>query len=176
MEIFENIYEQIIDFLNSDLIQNILMLVKILSGFISIFLFILLLVLLIQLRGRIKNSLNVLSESLGAPTLPKKKMLRKWDDILKRVETGDENGYKMAVIDADKIFDEILKRIGYKEKDMGERMKNIKTGQISNIDELWQAHKTRNNIVHDPDFKLTRSQAEQAVKYFGKALKELQVI
>lgn len=149
---------------------------KITSIIISILLFAFLMILLFQLRGRIRNSLDILSESIGSPALPKKKMIKKWENILKQIATGDENAYKLAVIEADKTFDDMLKKIGYQGENMGQRMKNIKAGQISNIDNLWQAHKTRNNIVHDPDFHLTRAQAEQAVKFFEAALKELQVI
>ena len=175
-DITASLWESVFDWYGSDLTQAILMLFKILSGFISLLLFLLLVYLLFQLRGKMKKSINVVTESIGAPTAPKRKMAKKWDTILKQIQSGDENAYKFGVIEADKTFDDMLKKIGYEGKDMGERMKNIQPGQMSNIDELWQAHKMRNNIVHDPDFHLTRAQAEKVVKTFEKALKELQVI
>ena len=175
-ETIEEILETAGQYFKSDLAQAIIFLFKIISGFFSSLLFLILLILLYQLRGRIKKSLKIVSESIGSPGLPKKKMAKKWENILKQIRQGSENDYRFAVIEADKSFDEILKKIGYQGKDMGERMKNIKAGQISNLDQLWQAHKMRNNIVHDPDFRITRAQAEEAVKIFEKTLKELQAI
>ena len=59
---------------------------------------------------------------------------------------------------------------------MGERLKQITSAQIANIDAIWQAHKIRNNIVHDPDFRLTRQDAENAVKIYQRALEDLMAL
>jgi len=171
-----DLFEKFSQFLNSGQWLNFIFWLKIISFIISLFLFTILIILLFKMRARIRSSLDIVSESIGAPVLPKMKTTKKWEKLLKQVETGDENAYKLAVIEADKTFDDMLKKIGYQGKDMGERMKQIKPGQMANIDELWQAHRTRNNIVHDPDFKITRSQAEKAVKTYEKILKELQVL
>ena len=143
---------------------------------ISFILFVVIILLLIRLKKYIAQSLNIFSKSIGVGDLPKKQMVKKWEVISKKIDTTDDNAYKLAVIEADKFFDDILKKIGYKGKDMGERMKQITPAQMSNIGDLWRAHKTRNSMVHDPDFKLNRSQAEEVVRIYEKALKELQVI
>lgn len=108
--------------------------------------------------------------------LPKKKLVKKWGRIEKRLELGQEAELKLAVIEADKFFDDILKRIGYLGKNMGERLKKINPGQMANINDIWSAHKIRNNIVHDIDYKLTSVDAERAIGAYRKALEELEVL
>ena len=101
---------------------------------------------------------------------------KNWQNILSKVEAGDESNWKIAVIEADKMLDDVLKRIGYTGADMGERLKQIKSDELSNIDNIWQAHKVRNRIAHEPEFRLTQSQAKQAVEIFQRALEDLQAI
>ncbi len=47
---------------------------------------------------------------------------------------------------------------------------------MANIDDIWSAHKIRNNIVHDVDYKLINIDAEEAVGAYKKALEELEVL
>ena len=105
-----------------------------------------------------------------------KKFLKKWTKIEERIKSGQDAEMKLAIIEADKIFDDFLKKCGYFGKDMGERLKKINSSQISNINEIWQAHKVRNNIVHDLNFKVNQSDAEKSVAAYKKALDELEVL
>lgn len=115
---------------------------------------------------------------IAARRIPKKKkkLVKKWKKIEQRLKSGQEAELKLAVIEADKFFDDILKKIGYLGKDMGERLRKINSSQIANIDDIWSAHKVRNNIVHDVDFRLTEFETERTVRAYKKALEELEVV
>lgn len=110
------------------------------------------------------------------PRIPKGKVRKRWEAILARLQSNEESNYKLAVIEADKLLDDILKRVGYQGETMGDRLKKITTEQLTNIDEVWRAHKVRNNIVHDVDFKLNQDQARKTVETLEKALKEMEAI
>jgi len=119
---------------------------------------------------------RALSFFVAPKYLPKKKLAKKWNRIEKRLESNQEAELKLAVIEADKFFDNILKRIGYLGKDMGERLKRINPSQMTNINDIWTAHKIRNNIVHDVDYKLIVVDAQRAIDAYKKALDELEVL
>jgi len=155
--------------------QTYVLILKIVSLVISILLFIAIIILIARIAYN-KKSFEMFTESITAPELPKKTIVKKWEAILSKLEKDDENSYKLAVIEADKMFDDLLKKIGYKGEDMGARLKQITTAQLANLDELWQAHKVRNRIVHEPDFPLTLSQAKQAVEIYQRAMEDLEVI
>ena len=106
-------------------------------------------------------------------TVPKKKMLKKWAEIQGRAQSTYEADYKLALLDADKLFDETLKIMGFDGKDMGERLKAVNSKQLRNIDDIWWAHKLRNQMVHETRSKTARGDVQRAIASFEKSLKEL---
>lgn len=104
-----------------------------------------------------------------------RKVAKQWREITARLETGIESEAKLALIEADSILDDILKRMGYSGETLGERLKSVTKEIIPNIDEIWEAHKIRNNIVHDPDYRLNLDQARNALAIYERALRELDV-
>ena len=94
----------------------------------------------------------------------------KWLELLARVKTPD--GMILAVIDADKLLDEALKKRGFSGKTMGERLVAAQRSMKDN-DAVWYAHKLRNRLVHEPDVKLKRNEAQNALAGFKKGLHDL---
>jgi len=110
----------------------------------------------------------------------KKKLLNqqyfqdRWLELLARVKTSPE-GMVLAVIDADKLLDDALKKSHFKGKTMGERLVSAQRS-ISDNDAVWYAHKLRNRLVHEPDVKLKRTEAQNALQGFRQGLKDLGAI
>lgn len=171
-----NLYDELLFFFTSSDWERAFLILKSLSVVISFLLLTAIFFLIWQLRANIQSSVGALAKSVGTPNLSGRKMSKEWKAVLKKLETGDESNLKLAVIEADKILDNILKKINYPGDNMGERLKHITPAQIANIEAVWQAHKIRNNIVHDPDFRLTRSDAENAVKIYQRALEDLMAL
>ncbi|HVX58285.1 MAG TPA: hypothetical protein VG964_00940 [Candidatus Saccharimonadales bacterium] len=97
----------------------------------------------------------------------------KWVELLTRVKTPE--GMVLAVIDADKLLDEALRRKGYKGKTTGERLVAAQR-DISDNDAVWYAHKLRNRLVHEPNAHLKKSEAQSALAGFRACLKDLEVL
>ena len=94
----------------------------------------------------------------------------KWLELLARVKTSE--GMMLAVIDADKLLDEALKKRNFRGKTMGERLVSAQRS-LSDNDAAWYAHKLRNRLVHEPDIKLKKREAQNALGGFRQALKDL---
>lgn len=95
---------------------------------------------------------------------------KRWIELLARVRT--EDGMILAVIDADKLLDDALKKRHFKGKTMGERLVSAQRS-ISDNDAVWYAHKLRNRLVHEPDVKLKKKEAQTALSGFRQGLKDL---
>lgn len=93
-----------------------------------------------------------------------------WSQLLSRVKTDD--GMVLAVIDADKLLDEALKKRHFKGKTMGERLVSAQRS-ISDNDAVWYAHKLRNRLVHEPNVRLKKKEAQTALAGFRLGLKDL---
>ncbi|HSH18424.1 MAG TPA: hypothetical protein VK978_03495 [Candidatus Saccharimonadales bacterium] len=85
---------------------------------------------------------------------------------------SDKKTWPLAIIDADKLLDEALKKSHYKGKTMGERLVTAQRN-LSNNDAVWYAHKLRNKIVHEQYVNLKESDVKSALIGFRQALKDL---
>jgi hypothetical protein len=85
---------------------------------------------------------------------------------------ADKSTWPLAVIDADKLLDEALKRSRYKGKTMGERLVSAQR-DIKNNDEVWFGHKLRNRLVHETNVKLNKRDVKDALLGIRSALKDL---
>jgi len=94
----------------------------------------------------------------------------KWMELLTRVRTPE--GMVLAVIDGDKLVDEALRRKHYKGKTTGERLVSAQR-DIKNNDAVWYAHKLRNRLVHEPNVRLKKSEAQNALAGFKSCLHDL---
>jgi hypothetical protein len=103
-----------------------------------------------------------------------RKVVKDWAKITARLETGLESEYKLAVIEADSILNDILKRMGFGGETLGERLEKLTVATFPNLEQIWGAHKIRNNIVHDPDYRLTLDEARRVLEIYEQALRNLQ--
>lgn len=85
---------------------------------------------------------------------------------------ASKNTWPLAVINADKLLDDALKRLHYKGKTMGERLVAAQH-DISNNDGVWFGHKLRNQLVHEDRTKLTKKDIREALLGIRQALKDL---
>jgi hypothetical protein len=107
---------------------------------------------------------------------PEEKRMR-WDKIKRYLASDNSSDWRRAILEADSILDDIIKKIGYRGDTFGDRLSQIKPSQFKNINEAWEAHKVRNRIAHEGEtFKLTKDEAERVIGLFEKALKELEYL
>ncbi len=97
-------------------------------------------------------------------------------DVLAHIATDNPNDWKLAIIEADIILDDNLKRAGFAGASLGERLRSISPVQLASLDDAWQAHKVRNQIAHSgADFVLTKRLAEDTIKQYRRVFDELGV-
>ncbi len=96
-----------------------------------------------------------------------------WATIKEHFYRGGESDLKIAILEADKLLNDALREAGVMGLQLGDRLKKANDEQIPNLNELWQAHKLRNQIAHEPNFRLKRELAERALGIYETALKNL---
>ena len=91
------------------------------------------------------------------------------------LEKDNELSFNAAVGEADKLLDKALMEMGLPGKTMGERMKSA-SNKFSSNNSIWYAHKMRNAIAHERNFKVDYNKAVHALKAYRQALKDLGAI
>ena len=99
-----------------------------------------------------------------------------WEEILRHMDSSKESQWKLAIIEADKLIDNMLKLAGYSGETMGDRLMNIEKGQFLSLDALWEAHKIRNKLVHDLNYFLRYAEARRAMEAYRSVMEELGAI
>lgn len=95
---------------------------------------------------------------------------KRWRDLQKKC--GDTATWPLAIIDADSLLDEALKKSHTKGKTMGERLVTVQR-LLSDNDAVWYAHKLRNKLVHEQYDNLSERDVKDALIGFRQALKDL---
>ena len=100
----------------------------------------------------------------------------KFAELKEHLNSDNPNDWKLAIIEADIILDDTLKRQGYAGPTLGDRLKSISPSALSSLDDAWQAHKVRNQIAHaGADFVLTQKIARETIVQYERVFKELGV-
>lgn len=111
----------------------------------------------------------------GGRVLDVTKYRCKWLEIEQQLKRDDSGSHALTILSADKLLDQALRERGIKGETMGERMKNAKT-MWTNANAVWQAHKIRNQIAHESEFKPSYTDARRALGGFKQALKDVGAI
>lgn len=132
-------------------------------------------VLIIILKGLGAN-IRMMLKGMEMPAMPKGRIKKRWEKIKKRLETENISQYKAAILEADNIADKLIEKIGYKGKNMAERLEQIRPGQLYKLEELKKAHQIRNQIIHEADFKVDKKTAEEIIGIYEGLLKNLELL
>ncbi len=97
----------------------------------------------------------------------------RWQKILDQVNSEEENNWKIAVMDADILLDEVLTEQGYIGTGVGERLKDAERAGFTTLQHAWEGHKVRNKIAHDPTFVITQKDARMAISMFERFFNEI---
>lgn len=123
-----------------------------------------------------KEEITVKNDSLLQIPVTGGAYAARWGEIMRHMDSAKEVEWKMAIIEADKLLDLILQRAGFPGGTIGERLMNAQTGQIQALDGLWEAHKIRNRIAHDPNLFIRYTEAKRAIEFYAQTFREFEAI
>ncbi len=122
------------------------------------------------------GTIRQLSEFLKTTAFEKTQFRREWEKTKRRLEKGWESEGKLAVIEADEMLGEVLKRAAYLGDNTEERLEEVPENTLPNKKELKEAHKLCADIIHDPDYKLSPAKARWAIEVYEEAFESLSAL
>ena len=95
--------------------------------------------------------------------------------IMERLKSQNEDEAKLAIIEADDFLNEVLNKIGYKEKEsLGEKLDEVTPDTLPNLKEVIEVHRIRNNIIHDPAYRFDFDEAKRILSIYEQAIQNLE--
>jgi len=101
----------------------------------------------------------------------------RWEVVQEHINSDRPADWRLAIIEADTILEEMVKKMGYEGESLGERLKAVEPSDFTNIQSAWEAHKVRNQIAHEGvGFELTQREARRVVGLYEQVFSEFEYI
>lgn len=98
---------------------------------------------------------------------------RHWNAIMKKIKTGSEKEYKVAIVEADDFLREELEDAEYQGETMEELIQAAGRRVMVNFKDILEGHKIRNFIIHDVNYRLDLNLAKKVLADYEKAIKNV---
>ncbi len=109
--------------------------------------------------------------------IDKETIVSQWQNVENLQKLGGPSHLKQSLIDADRILDLALKSKNILGNTLGERLKNAQNNfSWTAYQNLWSAHKLRNEIVHENNREILAPEIISAVSYIQDGLRELGIL
>ena len=106
-----------------------------------------------------------------------KKKIQAWGQIVMALKSANIADWKIAVLEADSLMEELFETLPYPGDNLGERLKNTPRGAIGTLEDAWSAHKLRNRIAHEgASFTMTKTEFVDALGQFERVFREFNYI
>lgn len=105
-----------------------------------------------------------------------KRTIRAWKVIRRKMASNKPEDWKGAISQADTILNELLKMMGYTGRRIEDKLEILTTAQLSNLEDIKNAHRAVVKIAADPEFSLTKEEAVEVFKVYKKTFIDLNLI
>lgn len=165
--------KEFIYFISSSQIQDALLPVRIVFIFFSVFFLVFVIYFMVNSSWLQYKFLEDVTDFFFWKSAGQREMSKQWAKIKKRTETGNINDYKLAIIDADDFFAEVLDDGGYAGKDFAEAISKASKMITPIFDDVLAAHEIRNSIIYNPDYNLSVDQAKKVIATYESASRSI---
>ncbi len=101
----------------------------------------------------------------------------RWDFIQEKLNSDNESDWRVAIIEADTILEEIVGTMNLNGGSLGEKMKLIEKSDFTTLDDAWEAHRARNRVAHDGNaVPLSSREVRRIIGLYEKVFREFEYI
>ena len=174
---FSKVFDAISNFFANIPWSGIFEFLKFLFIFLDAILFIgLILVFLKAWEHRPDFMLSAGRSKRGSGRLDPASLRTRWEKIVVQAEVNPPQSYSLAIIEADKFVDDVLKKMGLPGEHMADRLERLNNDNLRTLDKVWRVHRIRNELVHSPDFNISSVDTKDILGVYQKFLEELGAI
>ena len=125
----------------------------------------------IQIRRREALGFRAAQRTVVSQDIPQTQL--RWNRILEQANSSNPESWRVAILEADIMLNQLLDLQGYKGETIADKMKQVDRAQFNSIDDAWEAHKIRNRIAHEGDsLSLTSREVRNVITLYERAFRE----
>lgn len=105
------------------------------------------------------------------------KARQRWQQIEEHLVAGTTSDWRLAILEADIILDDLITSMGYSGEGLGEKLKQINPGDLNFVESAWEAHKIRNKIAHEgAAHELNEREVKRVLNLYKQVFQEVNLI
>ena len=128
-----------------------------------------------QIRRREAQGFRAAQKTAVSEEIPRTQ--RRWNRILEQANSSNPESWRLAILEADIMLNELLDLQGYKGETIADKMKQVDRAQFNSIDDAWEAHKIRNRIAHEgTTMSLSSRELREVIARYERVFKEFHYV
>lgn len=101
----------------------------------------------------------------------------KWRRVTEHASSDSPNDWRVAIMEADIMLDELLDSLGYAGATIADKLKTARPETFRSIEDAWDAHRVRNAIAHrGSDFVLTKRVTQETIAQYKQVFEEFKFL
>ncbi|MBI2630986.1 hypothetical protein HYW73_02090 [Candidatus Nomurabacteria bacterium] len=91
----------------------------------------------------------------------------RWSKTLNYIFSQESSDWKLAIIEADAILENLMEDMGFLGETLGDRLKSANQQNFPQLTKAWEAHTIRNKIAHEGlAFELSHFEAKRIIALY----------
>jgi hypothetical protein len=91
----------------------------------------------------------------------------RWGKTLDYLFSQHGSDWKLAIIEADSMLEDLLDQMGFKGENLGEKLKSANQDNFPQLSTAWEVHTVRNKIAHEGlAFELSQHEAKRIIALY----------
>jgi hypothetical protein len=124
-----------------------------------------------------RTDVKVGKRQQNVPKSPQVAIFReRWQAAVKRFDPASPEGMRLALLEADLLADAVLKEYGIAGENLTDRLSKLTLESLGCLNQLWKAHRFRNELVQAPDMELSPDIAQEMFGIYEAFLKEVKIL
>lgn len=174
----QHVLQPIIDFFTSSHTWAMLGLI---SSLFSLFFIAIIIFCLVRMREIQLHEKEEIEHEIHHAMLKMKERARlenpRWHYIQTLAGSPNESDWRVAIIEADTMLQELLEEKGMAGSTVSELLESARSNGYASISSAWDAHAVRNKIAHEgSEFPLTQVEGRRVIKMYQNFFEELGVV
>jgi len=98
---------------------------------------------------------------------------KRWIKTLGYLFSQHSSDWKLAVIEADSMLEELMSQLGFKGDTLGDKLKSATQDKFRSLTSAWEVHTVRNRIAHEgASFPLSQHEAKRVIAIYEQIFRE----
>lgn len=128
-----------------------------------------------QVRQMERRRFAALQRTVAARDVPKTQL--RWNRVLEQAHSDDPQSWRLAILEADIMLNELLDTLGYRGETMADKMRAVDRVNFNTIDFAWEVHKIRNSIAHKGSMhELNSREVRRVISLYERIFREFRFI